>query len=271
MPTTFSLHAVAMPMPLVAVPAYHLRPGRVTGWLDGAAAVPTAYTAALGRAGVRPAILVGPDPGPIEDVLAPFDGVVLLGGGDVNPELYHETPEPEVYGIEPDRDALELELARRAVAAGVPLLAVCRGVQVLNVALGGTLIQHLPDRPGTGAHGRPESDGRPAGHAVAVEPGSRLAAALGGATALPDCVSIHHQAADTVAPGLLVTGRSADGVVEALETSTPGWVLGVQWHPERTAATDPWQQAIFNAFALAVRGAPSADNRRTSRPAMLET
>jgi putative glutamine amidotransferase len=243
-------------MPLVAVPAYHLRPGRVTGWQDGAAAVPNAYTAALSRAGVRPAILAGPDPDPIEDVLAPFDGVVLLGGGDVNPALYHEAPEPEVYGIEPDRDALELALARNAIAAGVPLLAICRGAQVLNVALGGTLVQHLPDRDGTGAHGRPERDGSPAVHEVAVEPGSRLAAALGGATVLPDCISIHHQAADRVAPGLVVTARSADGVVEALETSSPSWVLGVQWHPERSAATDPRQQAIFDAFALAARGAP---------------
>jgi putative glutamine amidotransferase len=228
----------------------------VAGWQDGAAAVPTAYTAALSRAGVRPAILVGPDPGSIDDVLSLVDGVVLLGGGDVNPALYHQAPEPEVYGIEPDRDALELELSRSAVAAGVPLLAICRGAQVLNVALGGTLVQHLPDRAGSGAHGRPESDGTPAVHDVTVQVGSRLAAALGGADVLPDCISIHHQAADRVAPGLVVTARSADGVVEALEATTPGWVLGVQWHPERSAATDPRQQAIFDAFALAVRGAP---------------
>jgi putative glutamine amidotransferase len=246
-----------MRIPFVAVPAYHLRPGRVAGWQDSAAAVPSAYTAALTRAGVRPAILVEPDPGPIEDILAPFAGVVLLGGGDVDPARYHQVPKPEVYGVEPDRDALELELARSAVAAGLPLLAICRGVQVLNVALGGTLVQHLPDRSGTRAHGRPERDGTPAVHDVLIEPGSRLAEALGGATVLPDCISIHHQAADRVSEGLLVTARSADGVVEALETSAEGWVLGVQWHPERAAATDPRQQAIFDAFALAIRGVPA--------------
>jgi putative glutamine amidotransferase len=244
-------------MPFVAVPAYHLRPGRVAGWQDGAAAVPTAYSAALSRAGVRPAILAAPDPGPMDEVLAPFAGVVLLGGGDVDPARYHQVPEPEVYGIAPDRDALELELTRSALAAGLPLLAICRGVQVLNVALGGTLVQHLPDRAGTGAHGRPERDGTPAAHEVWVEPDSRLAAALGGATVLPDCVSIHHQAPDLVAPGLVVTARSADGVVEALETSAGGWVLGVQWHPEQTAATDSRQQAIFGAFAVATRGVPA--------------
>jgi putative glutamine amidotransferase len=241
-----------MPIPLVAVPAYHLRPARVKGWLDGAAAVPDAYTAALRRAGVRPAILAAPDPGPIEDVLAPFAGVVLVGGGDVDPERYHEAAAPEVYGVEPDRDGFELELARATVAAGIPLLAICRGLQVLNVAFGGTLVQHLPAWDGVGAHGRPEADGSPAVHDVLVEPDSRLAASQCGATVVPGCTSIHHQAAARVAGGLVVTGRSPDGVAEALEMSRAGWLLAVQWHPERTAATDPRQQAIFNAFAAAV-------------------
>jgi putative glutamine amidotransferase len=241
-----------MSIPFVAVPAYHLRPGRVAGWGDGASAVPTAYTAALARAGVRPAILAAPTTGPVEELLQPFAGVVLLGGGDVDPSRYHQKPHPEVYGIEPDRDDLEFDLARRALDLGLPLLAICRGLQVVNVLLGGTLIQHLPDVPGTGAHGRPTTDGAPALHKVIVEPGSRLAAAIGGATVIENCTSIHHQAADQVAPGLVVTGRSPDGVVEALETAPGGWMLAIQWHPERTAAVDPVQQAIFDAFALAV-------------------
>jgi putative glutamine amidotransferase len=246
-----------MPIPLVAVPAYHLRPGRVQGWIDGAAAIPDAYTAALRRAGVRPAILAPPDPGPVEDLLAAFAGVVLVGGGDVDPGSYHEARHPEVYGVAPARDDLELELARATVEAGIPLLAICRGLQVLNVALGGTLVQHLPAQAGVGAHGRPESDGAPAVHDVLVVPGSRLAASQGGATVLPDCTSIHHQAAARVANGLVVTGRSPDRVVEALEAPGEGWVLAVQWHPERTAATDERQQAIFNAFAAAVEEARS--------------
>ena len=242
-----------MPLPLVVVPAYHLRPGRVSGWADSAAAVPTSYTAGLRRAGLRPVILASPDPGPAAEILAPFAGVVLVGGGDVDPVHYGEVAQSEVYGVEPDRDALELDLARAAVELGLPMLAICRGIQVLNVALGGTLVQHLPDRPGTDRHGRPASDGAAAMHDVRIEPGSRLAAAADGAAVLPECTSIHHQAADRVAPGLVVTGRSADGVVEALETDGAGWLLAVQWHPERTAATDPRQQALFDVFAGAVR------------------
>jgi putative glutamine amidotransferase len=215
------------------------------------------YTDALSRAGVRPAILASPDPARPEEMLAPFAGVVLLGGGDVDPARYNQAPHDEVYGIEPDRDLLELGLARAAVTAGRPVLAICRGLQVLNVVLGGTLIQHLPDVPGTGAHGRPTTDGAPAIHEVRIEPGSRLAAALGGARVLAGCTSIHHQAADRIAPGLVVTGRSPDGVVEALEVSGRGWVLAVQWHPERTAASDFHQQAIFNAFGAAVCDAGS--------------
>ena len=201
---------------------------------------------------MRPVILAAPDPGPFDDVLESVAGVVLLGGGDIDPARYREVARPEVYGVEPERDALELELVGAALASGLPLLAICRGAQLLNVTMGGTLVQHLPAVPGVGPHGRPERDGAPAVHEVHVAPGSHLAAALGGATVLPGCTSIHHQAADRVAPGLTVTARSSDGVVEALEP-TEGWVLAVQWHPERTAATDPRQQAIFDAFAGAVK------------------
>jgi putative glutamine amidotransferase len=241
--------------PLVAVPAYVLRSGRVSGWEDDATGVPDAYTNALLRAGVRPGILALADDGPPEEVLEPFAGLVLIGGGDVSPDRYGADRDPHVYGVEPDRDELELSLARQAVTAGLPVLAICRGLQVLNVALGGTLFQHLPDLADVCAHGRPATDGKVAEHEVLIEPGSRLALAVDGEE-LRQCISIHHQAADRVATGLVVTGRSHDGVIEALETDPgEGWVLAVQWHPERTAATAPRQQAIFDAFGSVVRGA----------------
>jgi putative glutamine amidotransferase len=245
--------------PLVAVPSYVLRPGRVSGWEDGSTGVPDAYTHALLRAGVRPAMLALVDTAPADEVLAPFAGLVLIGGGDVSPDRYGAAWNPAVYGVEFDRDELELSLAREAVRANLPVLAICRGLQVLDVALGGTLYQNLPDLPGLHAHGRPATDGQPAVHTVLIEPGSRLAEAVDG-DELPGCTSIHHQAADVVAPGLVVTGRSPDWVIEALETEPgAGWVLAVQWHPERTAATAPRQQAIFDAFGAVVQSRVGVD------------
>jgi putative glutamine amidotransferase len=240
-----------MPRPLVAVPAYHLKAGRVTGWQDGAAAVPRKYLDTFRRAGVRPAILAPPEPAGPAEVLAPFSGLALLGGGDVDPFRYGDQRHPEVYGVDDERDHLELALARHAVDAGLPLLAICRGLQVLNVALGGTLHQHLPS-VGIHGHGAPEAGGGPGLHDVVVEPRSRLAAALGHAGVVSGCVSIHHQAPDQIAPALVAVARGPDGLIEALETRPgPRWVLAVQWHPERTAAGDQQQQAIFDAFGRA--------------------
>jgi putative glutamine amidotransferase len=240
--------------PLIAVPAYRLRQGRVRGWEDEAAAVPQAYLEAFWRAGLRPVVLPAPDPTPPREALGPFAGLALIGGGDIDPVRYGATRDPAVYGIEPDRDDFELGLARAAVAATIPLLAVCRGLQVLNVAFGGTLQQHLPNRADAGPHGSPTGEVAPVRHAVAVIAGSRLAAAVG-AGRLSGCISVHHQAVDRLAPGLMATAHTADGVVEAVETAPDraGWVLAVQWHPERSAAADPNQQALFNAFGAAAR------------------
>jgi putative glutamine amidotransferase len=243
-----------MSRPLVAVSSYLLQPGRVTGWREGASAVPAEYLNGLRNAGVRPVILTTPDPEPAT-ALAPFDGLLLIGGGDVDPACYGAARHPAVYGVDAERDQLELAAAKAAVEMGVPLLAICRGLQVLSVALGGTLHQHLADLLGMGHHGRADSDGRPVIHDVAIEPSSRLAEIAGEAGVLTGCTSIHHQAVDRLGAGLVVTGRSPDGVIEAVETPPgQGWVVGVQWHPERTAAADPRQQAIFDAFA-AVLGA----------------
>jgi putative glutamine amidotransferase len=193
--------------------------------------------------------------GSAAEILAPFDGLALLGGGDVDPARYGAPGHPAVYGVEPERDELELCLARGAVHAGLPLLAICRGLQVLDVALGGTLLPNLPDCAAFAEHGRPSTEGGAAVHDVLIDHGSRLAAAVGGGL-LSGCVSIHHQAIGRLAEPLVVTARSQDGVIEAVETAPGhGWVVAVQWHPERTAATDRRQQAIFDAFGAVVRRA----------------
>jgi len=219
--------------------------------VTGGFALPERYVSALRRAGVRPVILPGHDPAAPEEVLAPLAGLVLAGGGDIDPGRYGADRHPAVYGVDPERDGTEAELTTAALDLGIPTLAICRGLQVLNVLLGGTLEQHLPDRLGT-AHGDPAAR-RSASHPVRVEPGSRLARAVGEA-GLERCTSHHHQGVATLGEGLVPVGWSPDGLVEALEPGDPRpWFVAVQWHPEATAADDPGQQSLFDAFADEVR------------------
>jgi putative glutamine amidotransferase len=240
-----------MGLPLVAIPAYRLRPGRVTGWRAGAFAVPEDYVGALRRAGLWPMIVPGPSPGRPEDLLAPFSGLMLAGGGDVDPQRYGAKPHPSTYGIDPGRDDLELALVAAALASGVPILAICRGMQVLNVVCGGTLCQHLPDLRGL-VHGDP-TGGVWVPHDVEVAEGSRLAAAVG-VGRLRGCASRHHQGIERLGEGLEPVAWGEDGLVEAVEPDgASGWVTAVQWHPEVTAAEDEAQQALFDAFAKQVK------------------
>jgi putative glutamine amidotransferase len=266
--------------PWVAVASTRLAAGRVTGWTDSAEAVPSEYLAALRRAGLSPAT-IGPDPRPdaagvgaeggaagrdgaagasgamgggVDELLGPWAGLVLCGGPDVDPARYGEEPHPAVYGVDPGRDAFEVGLVLAAQARRLPVLGICRGIQVINVAWGGTLLQHVPDRAGAVPHGVPAGAGIRVTHPVDVVAGSRLSAALGHATRIESCVSVHHQAVARLAEGLVVTARSADGLIEAAEPADPSaWCVAVQWHPERSAAVDPAQQAIFDGFADAAR------------------
>lgn len=235
----------------MAVTGRSLDAGRVARWANPAVASPKGYTDAVERAGACGAVL---PPVPLTSEraaawLAPFDGLVLTGGADVNPQLYGQEPRPEVYGVDGVLDRFELELARAAIETGVPVLAICRGMQVLNVALGGTLDQHITGRPGYVAHGQPNG-GVGALHEVGVEPGSKLAKALGAERVAG--MSHHHQAVDRLAEGLVPVAWTDDGVVEGFEMED-GWVVAVQWHPEETADRDPAQQSLFDAFVAALR------------------
>ena len=206
--------------------------------------VPEPYVSALHRAGARPVLIAPGEPGTPEDVLAPFDALMLIGGGDVDPARYGGDPGEPVYGIEPDRDALEFGLTMAALRAALPTLAICRGAQLVNVALGGTLIQHLPGLDGLVPHGSP-IDGSPVTHEVSIEPGTRLAEAAGAVRL--SCTSHHHQGIAVVGNGLVVTARADDGQIEALE-APDGWLVSLMWHPEITAGEDPAQQRLFDAF-----------------------
>jgi len=239
-----------MGTPLIAVPAYRLPAGRVSHWDQGGFAVPEAYALAAHRAGMRAVAVMESDPDAAVELLDRVDGLLLLGGGDVDPAAYGAERHDRVYGVDADRDAVEIAMVREAIARGKPTLAICRGLQVLNIAFGGTLIQHLPDVPGTGRHGVPGGGGTVL-HDVKVSPNTALADAT--RAELLACASHHHQAVDRVGEGLQVTARSDDGVVEGLEHDGPAWTVAVQWHPEDTAAHDPAQQALFDTLAERAR------------------
>ena len=129
---------------------------------EGAYALPEPYVAALRAAGARTALLPPSQPAQADEVLAAFDGLLLAGGGDIEPARYGAADHPDQYGTDPDRDELELELARAAVRLGTPTLGICRGVQLLNVAFGGTLVQHLPELDAWSITAtRPSIDARP--------------------------------------------------------------------------------------------------------------
>lgn len=219
-------------------------------WTADAAVLPGTYVQAVAAAGGTPVLLppVGTDPSIVEML----DGLIISGGSDVDPGQYGAAPH-ELTRAQPARDVHDIALTRAALEAGVPLFAICRGAQILNVAMGGSLIQHIPDV-------NPEADYQPApGVFGSVEfttaPGS-ISRLLLGPTASAPCY--HHQAIDRIADGLSVTAAAADGTVEALETTTDGWVLGVQFHPEQ----NPGDLRLFSGF---VEAATNYRQERTER------
>lgn len=201
------------------------------------------------RAGGEP-LLLAPQPltrSSAMGLLRRFDGLMLMGGADVDPHRYGQVPHGSVYGVNPEHDDFELALASAAMVLELPTLALCRGMQISNVAAGGTLHQHLADHDGLIDHGPPNGGGPSEGvlHHVVVDPDTRLAKALG--IDHPVGNSFHHQSIDQVGAGFAVVARSEDGMVEAIEHEA-GWYVGVQWHPEDTAIRDPVQQRLFGAF-----------------------
>ncbi|HZD18136.1 MAG TPA: gamma-glutamyl-gamma-aminobutyrate hydrolase family protein, partial [Actinomycetota bacterium] len=156
--------------PEIAIVAYHLRPGRVSLWQVGGYGVPENYVAAVRRAGGRASlVLPGDDRGP-DELLDHPDGLMLVGGGDVEPSRYGGAAHRALYGIEPDRDELEIALLLEADRRRIPTLCICRGMQVLNVAFGGTLIPHLPDEERPLLHGTPSGE-EDVYHGLELRPG----------------------------------------------------------------------------------------------------
>ncbi len=181
-----------------------------------------------------------------DEVLDLLDGLILAGGADVDPSSYGAQAHPETNGTWPERDTFEVALARRALQRDLPFLGICRGMQVMNVALGGTLIQHLPETHGHHEHRRVPGSFDGAEHDVRLAEGSLAARAAGEVE--HETRSHHHQAVDRIGEGLQVTGWSAlDELPEAVELADRRFALGVQWHPE----ADPTSRLIASLVAEA--------------------
>ncbi len=189
------------------------------------------------------------------DVLASADGLLLTGGGDVQPSLYGEAAHPSFSAAEPGRDEFEIELVRRAIDANMPIFAICRGMQVLAVAGGGTLVQDIPSElPGTTHHDVRESRMTIA-HEVWMSSGTLLERLMRTRIETGDAFDVnsrHHQAPKALGPGMVVSATAPDGVIEAVEMPGLAFCLGVQWHPENFYRTGEFR-ALFEAFVAAAR------------------
>ncbi|MCG3133750.1 MAG: putative glutamine amidotransferase [Planctomycetes bacterium] len=173
---------------------------------------------------------------------ARFDALVLCGGDDVDARHWGEENHPTVELVPAIRDAYEIALVRAAAERRVPMLGVCRGGQVMNVAMGGTLVQHVPDLPGAGMHAKGHV------HEVALAPGTHVRRLRGAERARVN--SWHHQAVGRLGRGLVASARCGDGVVEGVEAGD-GFFVGVQWHPEREGNDEELASGLFRALVEA--------------------
>lgn len=198
----------------------------------------------------------------VAHALEGIDGLLLTGGGDIEPKHYGEAPSPLLSDVEPERDVFELALVREARARDLPILAICRGIQVLNVAFGGSLVQDIPtENTGAQDHNLKVPPNQPfsRAHEIWVEKDSLVAELMGERLVDADTVDVnsrHHQAVKKVADGFTVTATAPDGVIEAIEDSTARFCLGVQWHPENFWRTGEFRP-LFEGF-LAAAQTPAA-------------
>jgi len=211
-------------------------------WDQPAALLPLNYIEAVQRAGGM-VVMLPPDAQLAQDprqALELIDGLILAGGADIDPASYAQEAHPETVGTVPARDAFEIALTRGAIELDLPVLGICRGMQLINVALGGTLLQHVPDQVGHEEHRRVVGSFDGADHDVTLSEGSLAARAAG--ELVHATKSHHHQGVDRLGAGLVVSGKSTlDELPEAIEwgggQSDRRFVLGVQWHPEADLAS----------------------------------
>jgi putative glutamine amidotransferase len=205
------------------------------------------YSQAILQAGGAPVILpAAQDRKSLERILSAVQGLILSGGPDIHPRRFGEEPLAGLGEVDETLDRMELMAAGLAVERNLPVLGICRGIQVLNVALGGTLYQDIASQVPESICHTPKADKAANTHTVRIAAGSRLHKLFGKREIWVN--GKHHQAVKDVAPGLVVTARARDGVIEAVELPRKRFVVGVQWHPEGTWRDDPYSRKLFQAF-----------------------
>ena len=211
----------------------------------------TSYCRALEKSGGLPLILATLEPGKAEDYLNMLNGLLLSGGGDVDPCYFGEEPLPGCGEITPQRDAVEMKLVSLAIQRDMPVLAVCRGIQVLNIACGGDIYQDLARRNGDCLqHWQKARDYHPT-HDVGLVPETLLDHIFCGTKSIR-VNSFHHQAIRRPGAGIQITASSSDGIIEAVEMKDRSFILGVQWHPEALSLSGrKGGQELFDAFLQA--------------------
>jgi putative glutamine amidotransferase len=236
-------------VPIVGVTTYYAEVSWGP-WQRTAAVLYATYFELVAQAGGRPVLLPPVHSAPpgatfgASEAIDALDALVLVGGGDLDAAAYGQSATPTLDGVNPVRDESEFALLDAALAVDLPILAICRGLQLLNVRLGGTLLQHLPDRLPSISH-QPAA-GQFCDVEVRTIPGSRTAAIMG-ERAIVRCS--HHQAAHQLGKGLLATAYSVEApgiepVVEALELPDASFVVGLQWHPEEANDVRPFEALV---------------------------
>lgn len=218
--------------PLIGVTSY-LEQAQTGVWDVRASFLPEVYLRAVTDAGGIAVVL---PPQPVDAdiarrIVGSLDGLIVAGGADIDPRRYGQQPHSKTGAPRGDRDAFEEALLQAALEAELPFLGICRGAQMLNIALGGDLIQHLPDEVGDDRYQLGDAQFNQI--EVEVDPGSRIAEVLGDVRRAKAPL-YHHQAIGRVAEPLTVTSRTADNVIESVELQSAPFCIAVQWHPEET-------------------------------------
>lgn len=241
-----------MRRPLIGISAYsYIKPQ--TGWSYDISYAPNA--AAIERSGGLPVLIPSTlDTETLRAIFDRLDGLLIPGGGDINPDRYHAPKGEKLLDVDDLRDKMELAMARWAVAEDRPVMGICRGIQVMNVALGGTLVQDIPTQLQTPLRHDIHSHEEPRStilHEVSLTEGSRLASILGEKQIAVN--SLHHQALADLAPQLRVAALAPDGIVEGVEVPDRTFAVAVQWHPEDLIDHDQRMQRLFDALVQSAR------------------